>query len=126
MTSNSKRDTLFLFAYCALIFWLSSRSTLPMPELPLPFMDKWIHAAAYAVMGWLAWQAIVHHRPARGALLLAALFCSGYGVSDEWHQSFVPGRDADPFDWLADTIGGATGAMIAYRCSTLRTSARTS
>jgi len=76
-------------------------------------MDKWIHAAAYAIMGWLAWHSLSHYSPAARTVALAMLFCSLYGISDEWHQSFVPGRDADPFDWLADSIGGAIGATIA-------------
>ena len=36
-----------------------------------------------------------------------------YGASDEYHQSFVPMRDADVHDWFADTAGGSLGA-IAY------------
>jgi len=88
-----------------------------MPALPIPMMDKWIHATAYALMGWLAWHCLRHHSPATRTVALAILFCSLYGISDEWHQSFVPGRDADPFDWLADSIGGAIGAFMAYRWS---------
>ncbi len=33
------------------------------------------------------------------------LFCLFYGMTDEWHQSFVPGRDADWMDLGADTMG---------------------
>jgi VanZ family protein len=35
------------------------------------------------------------------------LVVSAYGASDEWHQSFVPGRSTDVRDWIADTIGAA-------------------
>ncbi|MDX8412805.1 MAG: VanZ family protein [Mariprofundales bacterium] len=91
-----------------------------MPALPIPFIDKWVHGCAYAVMGWLAWHTWRHHCPAQTAIYLAALFCSLYGISDEWHQSFIPGRDADPFDWLADTIGGCAGAITAYGWSRLK------
>jgi VanZ family protein len=31
--------------------------------------------------------------------------CSLYGISDEFHQSFVPGRTPDPVDWATDTAG---------------------
>lgn len=35
------------------------------------------------------------------------------GIIDEWHQCFTPGRSgADPWDWLADLLGGASGAYI--------------
>ncbi|MCK5081916.1 MAG: VanZ family protein, partial [Candidatus Omnitrophica bacterium] len=34
-----------------------------------------------------------------------------YGISDEIHQSFVPGRNAGIIDIIADTIGGAAGGF---------------
>jgi VanZ family protein len=43
------------------------------------------------------------------------VFCSLYGASDEWHQSFVPGRMVEVADWLADSIGGVIGAVVAAR-----------
>lgn len=44
------------------------------------------------------------------AIALAALLASAYAATDEWHQLFVPGRDSDVRDWLADTIGAAAGS----------------
>ena len=38
----------------------------------------------------------------------------GYAASDEIHQLFVPGRQADVSDWLADIIGLAAGLGAAY------------
>ena len=35
-----------------------------------------------------------------GVLLMTLLVGIGYAVGDEWHQSFVPGRDASFFDAL--------------------------
>jgi hypothetical protein len=43
---------------------------------------------------------------------LAVLIVSAFGVTDEWHQSFVPGRDCDVFDWLADTAGAALAVTL--------------
>ena len=48
-----------------------------------------------------------------GAFVLAAAAASAYGVTDEWHQSFVPNRDGNVGDWLADTAGAAVGAAGA-------------
>jgi len=95
-----------LLGYCGLIFWLSSQSHLPVP-LSFSGQDKIIHASAYAMMAWLFWQSFNHHPSVRpGMLAMAAvIFCSLYGISDEWHQSFVAGRDASVWDWLADTLG---------------------
>jgi len=117
MTGSIWRDGGLLAAWCAIIFFLSSQSALPVPtELLFPHSDKLMHATAYAVMGMLAWQAFRHAGLKMAAtLLLSAGFCSLYGVSDEWHQSFVPGRMVDPFDWLADTVGGIAGAIVAAR-----------
>ena len=36
--------------------------------------------------------------------LFSVTFCSLYGISDQWHQSFVEGLSADVADWMADTV----------------------
>lgn len=95
-----------LAVYCGLIYWFSDQSRLPTPEL-FDSQDKLLHAAAYGLMAWIFWQT---WRPAlanRSVLLslLTVLFCALFGLSDEWHQSFVAGRDASAFDWLADAVG---------------------
>lgn len=46
------------------------------------------------------------------AVVLAVACASLYGVTDELHQYFVPGRACDPADWLVDTCGAALGAML--------------
>ena len=50
-------------------------------------------------------------------LLLALLIGVLYAASDEYHQSLVPGRDSDVYDWVADSIGLAAGigAMVYYK-----------
>jgi len=95
-----------LLGYCCLIYGLSSQSHLPSPLL-FSGQDKLIHATAYAIMAWIFWQIFSDYRLNRPCLLAGAavIFCSLYGISDEWHQSFVAGRDASAWDWLADTLG---------------------
>ena len=39
--------------------------------------------------------------------LRATMMAIAYGASDEWHQSFVPGRHADVWDLAADGVGAA-------------------
>jgi VanZ family protein len=39
-------------------------------------------------------------------------FVSFYGITDEFHQSFVIGRSSDLVDWSADVTGGAIGAAV--------------
>lgn len=44
----------------------------------------------------------------------ALFFCFCYAVTDEFHQSFVPGRSAEIHDVLLDTIGSFTGIMVIF------------
>ena len=72
-----------------------------------------MHAVEYAVLGALCYRALQgSQREAwrRQAMLLAIVFTSLYGISDEIHQAFVPFRESSVFDWIADTVGAAVGA----------------
>lgn len=107
-------DLTALPAYCGFIFWLSNQASLPVPPL-FEFQDKVMHFGAYFVMAALSWRAIRHLGLAESRLALAAwLFCCVYGLSDEWHQSFVPGRSSSGWDWLADSLGAAAASMILW------------
>jgi len=83
--------------------------------------DKVVHFLVYGLLGFLWVRALLPTGvqvgggggPVRRAALLAALLAAGWGVLDEIHQSFVPGRDASPADAVADTLGGAAGAVLA-------------
>jgi VanZ family protein len=101
-----------LTAYCLLIF---VQSSFPSPGMgpDLPGQDKLIHLAAYAVMGVLACRAFATLPCLQGAVVLfmaAFIFALVFGLSDEWHQSFVPGRMAEGWDFLADAAGALIGA----------------
>ncbi len=101
-----------LTLYCGLIFWLSGRSGTPDPFL-FPHQDKLIHIALYAAMGWLACRFFRHLVSQRRVLILVSIaFCSLYGITDEFHQSLVPGRTPDVMDWLADTLGAAIAIFL--------------
>jgi VanZ family protein len=97
------------------IWILSSQSALPRPKGILGF-DKAAHLAAYAVLAaalapWYSreqWRT----RPFRRWALIAAL-AAVYGISDEIHQYFVPGRDCSFWDWIADVLGAVLGAGAA-------------
>jgi VanZ family protein len=110
-------DFLALLAFCALIYWLSDQSHLPVPMM-FDLQDKLHHATAYFVMGVLAWRNFRHVVGSYKLLALVSIsFCGLYGISDEWHQSFVPGRSSDVLDWLADTIGASVGVILLSRLS---------
>lgn len=68
--------------------------------------DKVLHTGAYFIMGILAWRVFNDYFNKQGTVFIVSIcFCSLYGISDEWHQSMVPGRDADVWDWIVDTLG---------------------
>lgn len=45
--------------------------------------------------------------------ILCTTLCAGfYGIIDELHQSFIPGRSCDIFDWIADVIGALISVIV--------------
>ena len=94
----------------AMLFGFSSLSTLPSPPADFSFYD--VHIAAYAGLGALTARAA--GRGLRGvswrAVLVAIAISTLYGVSDEYHQLFVPGRTFDLLDMAADGAGSVVGA----------------
>ena len=100
-----------------LIFLFSSFSHPPIPQSSGILSDKFLHSIEYAVLGFLlAWMLVKASPqvfpgfPWIVGLSVAVLF----GASDEWHQSFVPGRSADVYDWIADGAGSALGVLVMY------------
>ena len=107
-------DWLALVALCGFNFWLSAQETLSVPSVLLN-QDKLEHAGFYFIMGVLAWRAFRHFAWSNTSLIIVSIiYCSLYGISDEWHQSLVPGRQSSIADWIADTLG-ATLAMYAVQ-----------
>jgi VanZ family protein len=104
----------------AMLFGLSSLSTLPTPPGGFSFYD--IHVAAYAGLGALTARATAKgvHNVSWRAVLLAIVIATLYGVSDEYHQRFVPGRSFDVLDMVADTIGSVIGASAVGAWSIIR------
>lgn len=98
--------------YAAFIFYLSSQSVLPvtLPTLVEQLGDKLHHMLAYGLFGLLWFRAFRYcggRWAASRAAMLAILACFLYGATDEVHQAFVPLRDSDPWDVVADTAGAS-------------------
>lgn len=102
---------LAFLGYLGVIFYLSSLSSVPVPEL-FPQIDKVIHLTAYLILGFLSRNAFdsIGIKLGTWPFLVAAL----YGVSDEYHQSFVPGRDCSLYDWIADCAGCVLGVYFVF------------
>ena len=108
------------FLYMALIFVVSSleQPPLPLPEFEWLTIDKLYHFVEYAVLGGLLAIAFVKAKPAvvpsKLIWLVAMVLSILYGASDEWHQTFVPGRFATLADWVADALGSIAGVLAVY------------
>jgi len=102
-------------AYAGVIFYLSAQPN-PLPFLPRSILaqDKILHLVEYGGLATLLTWGLRSLRVApRRAFLIALLVASGYGASDEIHQYFVPNRECDVYDWMADTAGAALGAGVS-------------
>lgn len=75
-------------------------------------MSPIAHFSEYLVFGILLANALRQHMPLRRACIVAIVCASAYGVTDEFHQYFVPDRMCDPLDWLVDTIGASIGVGV--------------
>lgn len=107
---------LVVVSWMALIFVLSAQETVPTPPgFDLSLTSIAGHFTVYAVLSALAWWALGTFALAPWPRAwLAFGIATLYGVSDEWHQAFVPGRHPDVFDVLVDAIGAAAGIAAAW------------
>jgi VanZ family protein len=115
---------LLALAWMALLFYLSNQPSLETPML-FPRQDKVLHAAVYAVLGVLLLAA--QPRQAQGyswqQVGISVLIASLYGLSDEIHQYFIPGRSSEVLDWVADSVGALIAASLLAWLSRKRNSA---
>ncbi len=102
-----------VLAWMGLIFTLSAQPRLPhvVGSLSDQLQDVLGHFTVYAVLAALLYWALAGvgaSRPALFALLIVLL----YALSDEFHQSFVPGRNPDVFDVMTDVAGAAVALLL--------------
>ncbi|HEX6267517.1 MAG TPA: VanZ family protein [Burkholderiales bacterium] len=93
----------------ALLMAVLAGSPLPLPE-PL---DKAAHFTAYSLLTLFLWRAT-------DMPLLAVASALLFGSLDEWRQAYIPGRDSDAQDFLADLCGVlATGGLLLMQRKTV-------
>src|SRR5713226_5006938 len=122
-----------LGGWMALITYWSSQASLPIDQPVVAnvlhgFQHRAAHAVAFGLLALLArWAFDGLPRPSLWSVVLASVF----GATDEWHQSFTPGRHAGADDWAADTAFAAAAlyawarlrAAITFRTPVLRLAA---
>lgn len=105
-----------VFIYCLLIFLQSS---YPSPQIvpAVPHMDKFLHFVVYGILGILFFRAYSTLRIKNNIniLIIISILSSGlYGISDELHQYFVPYREAELMDALANLLGSIGGVTVYF------------
>jgi len=97
-------------AWMGMVTWFSDQ---PGSKVHVqPPLDKVIHCCVFGVLAFLLALGAGPRWKWHGAWM-AALAVSSFGILDEFHQSFSPGRSVSLGDWLADTAGGI-GASLAW------------
>lgn len=113
---------------CLVVYWILLFLATHWPDpghegAPVPHLDKALHFASYAGLAALvALVAAQHSRaPAAAGARLSWKWCSivlaivsTYGWLDETTQPLT-GRDFEWLDWMADTLGTATGTLMVAR-----------
>jgi VanZ family protein len=103
-----------------LIFVLSAQPDLP--HVPGPWFDTLLkktgHAVAYGVLAWLYLRALCQclgdGRASTTLRALSAGLAVVYALSDECHQTFVPGRDGNLLDVMVDAVGACAAMWLDW------------
>lgn len=109
-------------AWGGLIFALSSLPDYRTDAAPLTetLSRKAAHLIEYGVLAWLVLRALAASAVRRrNAVIIAFLLCAVFAASDEWHQTFVPGRYGKVRDVALDALGAALALSVFTRRSAL-------
>jgi len=106
--------------YMGLIYWMSAH---PVPETlktwPMLWQVKLVHILEYGLLAllWLWGLTRAGLASGRRAAVTCILITFLWGVSDEIHQHFVPGRTARLADALTDLLAAvlALGVYALFR-----------
>lgn len=98
-----------------------ARADIPEPE-KVKLVERinntareYMHGVVFLVLGLLVQNAVLKGRPkSLKALATALAICVAYGLTDEIHQLFVPGRAFQISDLAMDSLGSLTGSALAF------------
>lgn len=117
--SDKSSETSMKFTKTAVSIAVDDFDELPEKE-QLSILDKATfiirksaHFSLFATLGFLVSMSVGRRRLFSTASAGVMLFCFLYAVSDEIHQSFVPGRSCEFRDMMIDTSGALTGMLVS-------------
>jgi len=99
------------------IFIQSSIGSINMIDLGFSFQDKFLHFLVFGILAFLMARSFKKSKFKflnKYYHILAIVFTGLYGIIDEYHQYFVPGRFSTVGDWLADLLGAIVFITIFY------------
>jgi VanZ family protein len=113
LEKNPKLTWFFILSYITLIFYFSS---IPHPTQPIKGFEEEApiieHIIEFAILGLLLFPGFRSLGYYKYALFFSLIFGISYGIFDEVHQYFVPGRDACILDMVINSIGTVIGVMV--------------
>ena len=96
------------------IFYFSSIPGKNIPAI-FPFQDVVLHIFVYAILGFFFAAALKNNFTGvtlLKSIIFVVIFGFLYGLSDEWHQGFVPGRTVSGIDVFFDVLGSLAGGWL--------------
>lgn len=119
MSADSGSANHSSFIIGPVILWANPSASPEQFEIVHLLFRKICHFSEYAVLGVLILRAlrssgwrVTQLDPAVSLRLVALCLASAYAASDEFHQTFIPGRSPSVFDVLIDTAGAAFGLIV--------------
>ncbi len=108
------------FSWMLFIFILSSVPGASIPNLPIPQFHIVVHFFEYSILGFLCMRAFIGGESQRGLIrstFLSLALVSTFALSDEWHQTFIPGRNGQLETVMFDILFSFTGMglYLIYR-----------
>lgn len=94
--------------------------TILKEDILTPIVRKTAHFSIYAMLGFLTINFVLTFKDIKlkfknkemyKYIVISLLFCFIYAISDEFHQSFIPGRSCEFRDVLIDTSGALVGIL---------------
>ena len=105
--------------WMGLLFFSSSRRNLPSPVEPDTLAGilfwKTAHVVEYAILGGLLLRAFNSgSSPAKREGVWSWAISSLFGLSDEYHQTLIPGREGQLVDVAIDSFGALLGLLLTW------------
>ena len=107
----SKVSWFFVILISLAIFYISSLTFLPGPPIIINVRSIFYHFFAFFFLAFFLLPALVKGKN-KALIFIAIILAIMYGVSDEFHQLFTPGRVSSFSDFLIDSIGVLLASFV--------------